>query len=716
MKNLSTPSGFLVSSYNKPPRPSGTPPLKRRGIFSLPLSPFSLLLFCFSALLLFPGCNYKKNNTLDAKINAIVAPDSLFVPTGDAELDSLLQLVAVAERDTNLVSLYLDIGEMYRNYDFEKAKEYYLKMKELTDSLDWNKGRYWYALYFTEIIGREGLVDSAMIIFQQALEMAKKEKNERMIAILNSNIGVVYSDKEWYETALRYYFEALEYFDKNNDESIRGQIYELISNVYRSIYAIDKAIEYGEKALELRGDNPQTMYYLAKAYWTGRQPQKSKDLFEEALELCKQQNDLYHMGNIYFELGIQAFSDFDLEKAENYFLQSLEIYKVFGNLEYDADCLIELGNLEVYKGNYSKAEKYLKEALQYIEENDDAVELKKICYRRLSELTLAQRRYKENYKYLEELYRVEDEVAARKNASAAREHEAKYETEKKQLEIEKQQQVIKRHNMQRWFFVSGIAVLAVFLVLLWVLYRLRNRQKQTLAEMNTTKDKFFTIISHDLKNPAVAQREALQMLLENAKQWDAEKLEHYYHGLMKSADGLVDLLYNLLNWAQLQTGRMPFKPVLYDIAADMRENTLSHLKGMAEHKGIELVTKLPDSALVTGDINMLKTVVRNLIDNAIKFTPKGGTVTLEIAHCTGVARNAPTTRISISDTGTGMTEEQICTLSGRDVARNVSTRGTANETGTGLGLTVCKELLEKHGSKLQIESEAGKGSTFWFEI
>jgi signal transduction histidine kinase len=180
---------------------------------------------------------------------------------------------------------------------------------------------------------------------------------------------------------------------------------------------------------------------------------------------------------------------------------------------------------------------------------------------------------------------------------------------------------------------------------------------------------------------------------------------------------------------------MPYKPVLYDIAADMRENVTTLCKSMAENKGIELITDLPDAALVTGDINMLQTVVRNLLDNAIKFTSKGGTVTLEIEDRKSVraqdrksllpqtANRSPHTahRISISDTGTGMSEEQISHLlhkgnDGTGRKSSTPTRGTANETGTGLGLVVCKELLEKHNTTLHIESEEGKGSTFWFEI
>jgi signal transduction histidine kinase len=325
--------------------------------------------------------------------------------------------------------------------------------------------------------------------------------------------------------------------------------------------------------------------------------------------------------------------------------------------------------------------------------------------------------------------------------------EAKYESAKKELEIERQQTIIEKQKMQHGLFVGCVVFCFIFIVLLWSMLRLRTRRNRVLSEMNATKDKFFSIISHDLKNPALAQRDALEMLLENAELWSAETLQKYYHGLLKSANSQVDLLYNLLNWAQVQTGRMPFHPVQFDLIAELRRTNLPLLHDMANRKGIAFITEIPDAALIIGDINMLTTVVRNLLTNALKFTNTGGTVTLTISPCTDAINRVSTGtinrvssthhtphtahrklqtayHISISDTGCGMTAEQVQNLlcdggaarHGRDAARHVSTRGTAGEQGSGLGLIVCKELLEKHGSTLRIESKLNEGSRFTFDI
>jgi signal transduction histidine kinase len=307
---------------------------------------------------------------------------------------------------------------------------------------------------------------------------------------------------------------------------------------------------------------------------------------------------------------------------------------------------------------------------------------------------------------------------------------AKYETEKKQSEIERQQSVIARQNTQRSLFVGGIAVCIIILSLLWYLLRLRIRRNtalaernDALAEMNATKDKFFNLVSHDLKNPAISQRDALQTLISNAHLWDVNRLTNYYHELLKSAEGEVELIYNLLGWAQLQTGRITYTPSTFNLAHRLRSD-ISLIRNMAEKKDVTLAVTIPEDADVTGDGNMISTVVRNLLSNAVKFTSSGGQVTLDVSTCCrDVARSRDVARhvstgyiITITDTGIGMNNEQLEMLRTPSLQNAHSRKGTAGEQGSGLGLIVCHELLEKHGSKLYIDSEEGKGSRFHFEL
>jgi len=207
-------------------------------------------------------------------------------------------------------------------------------------------------------------------------------------------------------------------------------------------------------------------------------------------------------------------------------------------------------------------------------------------------------------------------------------------------------------------------------------------------------------------------RDAIKLLSDKGLSWDKPSLEEYYNALLHSADGQVELLYNLLRWAQVQTGRMIFRPMYFDLIPRVKSE-LRLVRVLAERKGVVVVDELPDNALVTADADMLTTIIRNLLTNAVKFTPQGGTVRLTVTAFSDGGLEGHI-RVKVEDTGVGMTPEQLENLFRID--SNQSRTGTAGEQGTGLGLTVCRDMLMKHNSTLHVESEAGKGSVFGFEI
>jgi signal transduction histidine kinase len=222
-----------------------------------------------------------------------------------------------------------------------------------------------------------------------------------------------------------------------------------------------------------------------------------------------------------------------------------------------------------------------------------------------------------------------------------------------------------------------------------------------------TKDKFFTIISHDLKNPVMAQRNALQSLINNAEILDKDTLIGYYTELLKSVDGQVELLYNLLGWAQLETGRMSVHPDVFDLKLAINAE-MKLLQLPLASKNITLSCSFPENTLAFADKTMIGTVVRNLLSNAIKFTHVDGEIEL------AVTEQKDTFVVSIKDSGIGMTSETRNKLFHIDSQYSAS--GTEGESGSGLGLVVCKELVEKNGGTLTVESEEGKGTTFRFTV
>lgn len=228
-----------------------------------------------------------------------------------------------------------------------------------------------------------------------------------------------------------------------------------------------------------------------------------------------------------------------------------------------------------------------------------------------------------------------------------------------------------------------------------------------LAALNANKDKFFSIIAHDLKSPFTALIGFTEMMIDDFDTFSKEELKEYIQTLLKSSKSTLNLLQNLLNWSRLQTGKMEFTPEKFDLF-NIAHQVKELLENNAQTKGIKLINRINKNSYVVADKNMISTVIRNLISNAIKFTNHDGKVTISAQE------KEDKLQVTISDTGIGMEEGDIKKLFRIDVHH--TTRGTKNETGTGLGLILCSELVEKSGGKIWCSSKINKGTKFSFTL
>jgi signal transduction histidine kinase len=228
-----------------------------------------------------------------------------------------------------------------------------------------------------------------------------------------------------------------------------------------------------------------------------------------------------------------------------------------------------------------------------------------------------------------------------------------------------------------------------------------------LKELNATKDKFFSIIAHDLKSPFNSILGFSNLLESQIMEKDYQKVEEYARIIQTSSVRAMDLLMNLLEWSRSQTGRMVFKPEILMILPLINQAT-ELLKASAQEKSITISAQLPENITVFADQAMIGTILRNLISNAIKFTYNSGKINIS------AEQTEEELMVSVRDNGVGIKPEDIEKLFRID--ENRSTLGTQNEKGTGLGLILCKEFIEKHGGKIWVESTVGKGSNFYFTI
>jgi len=533
------------------------------------LRPFTFKVFLLSAfalLFLAPGCNSNGNNRDKQPLaqNATtvnIAPDSLKL-TSNVKLDSLLRLAATAKQDTNLAKLYSDIGDVYSVNDLEKAKEYYIRLKNLSEKLNWNEGFYLYAAGFSIVLAEQGLTDSAIVISSQALDLAKKENNEKWINFTKIHMGEFYNIIRWNETALQYYMEVLPSYEKNDDKKKLGDLYYKIGSVYQLMNNMKKAIYYGEKAVTYTDNEPNSLLNLGQIYSCAQQYEKSKSIYKKVLDIFKQQNNVYGMGWVYWNWGADAMMTYDLYNAEIYLNKAVEISRKIDIPDLYLAALIPLGKLEEIKSNFAKSEEYISKALPLTieQKNNDG---EKVCYMILAELSAIKHKFRENLQYWEKIESVDMAKSNETSLRSAAEMEAKYETEKKELKIsalEKEKQLV------IWLSIAGGAVSLLALAAFILLWRW-TVQKRRLAE---TRIKQFE---------QEKQLIATQAVLEGETRERARLARDLHDGLGSMLTGVKMNLLELKKGATLDFAEVE----RFDNAVGMLDESISEMRRVAHH-------------------------------------------------------------------------------------------------------------------------------------
>ncbi|MBF0120857.1 MAG: hybrid sensor histidine kinase/response regulator [Desulfobacterales bacterium] len=233
-----------------------------------------------------------------------------------------------------------------------------------------------------------------------------------------------------------------------------------------------------------------------------------------------------------------------------------------------------------------------------------------------------------------------------------------------------------------------------------------TQKNAELEELNATKDKFFSIIAHDLRNP-VANFVSLVRLLENEEIMKKDKMQIFIKTLKLSVHGLYDLLENLLTWSMSQRGMIKYDPSPIELSEIVALN-IYQLNSNAQKKEITLINSIQNDIIAYADKDMINIVVRNLLSNAVKFTNTGGTIEIK------AEAEREKIKVIVSDTGIGMSSKTVDKLF--HIGNKIRKEGTSGEQGTGLGLIICKEFVEKNGGTIWVESHINKGTKFFFTL
>ncbi len=643
-----------------------------------------------------------------------------------AEIDSLHVLLAQAKSDTSKARILLDLANWSFRIDIKSGIDFAEKSLALSKKEKFPFGLMNATSSLQRFYLLTGKYDDSENYAKQALDYALEFNDSTRIASAYSNLGNVASRQGNQEKAFKFGLQGLEIHEQLGDENGQAKILSNLGNYLWYAGQGKEALPYFERSLALKkkiGDvrrQASTLNSLGNLYDELGEPEKALEALNQAIEINKEVGNSFGLSINYTTAGIIYDGQKDYLKAQEFHEKALQISREIDDLEGEAINSENLGNNLAKQKKYRQAIVYLKDALRIAKAqnytNQQVSILKTLgeTYQKVGDLQNA-------FPIISEYASLQDSLNKEKNQQTLAEMKTKYEAEQKnqQIELLTKSNEIQELNIQKqrvWSYslLAILGLVAILAFVLWKQYQLKLRTSQLLASknkeletLNATKDKLFAIIAHDLKNPLSAFRTITSSLSENLMEISKEEIEYFLKSLESSANQLYGLLQNLLSWSISQINQLPYQPENLKIPQVVEAN-FALLSANANEKNISLSHELSETDSVFANPSMLRTILRNFISNAIKFTPQNGEIKV-FAHS-----NQENTRIEVADNGIGIAKSDLKKLF--RIEEDITKIGNSPEKGTGLGLVLCQELAQKMNGSVGATSELGKGSIFYVEI
>jgi len=680
----------------------------------------------------------------NAKTEILLGLSSLFINSDpekcNAYCDTILNLKD-KPHDTVLYKVFSNSGTAYTRLDkYYKAIEKHKRAMEIAENLGREDliSREYYSIGINYI--SLGDLDEAEEYLNHAIEIDRKSQKRKQEAFCLSALGHVFKSRGDYDKAIECYMDALAINEELGSNSSIAHILNKIGSVYIRIRYYETAQEYYEKALEIRKelgnkrDIAGSLNNVGMIYQNLGEFDKAMNFYQQALEINREIGnkrwESYNLGN----MGETFFAQDKYQHALDYFNQSLEIKEGIGDKMGVVKSLIKKGKVYIKLKKTDEAMAILKKGLTEAREIGLMSEIKNI-YLLISDLYSMDGNNDSALVYYRQFSDVKDSILGQDKIKNINRMQTKYITDSKEKVIEglnkekalQESELKIARNIRTFFIITSILILLLAAVL-FNRYRIKNRANKLLSEKNqqisdqnkeleklseqqkkliATKDKFFSIIAHDLKNPFNAILGLSDILIQDFENLENEDKKEFIEKISNSSAEIYKLLENLLEWARSQSGGLDFKPEITQLDQILSE-TISAIQTQADGKKVKIRIEKNRNEKVYADQNMLRTVFRNLISNGIKFSKTGDEIL--ISSVSGDMQVV----VTVSDSGIGISNENLQRLFRID--QKFRSIGTANEKGTGLGLILCREFIEKNGGKIWVESEPGKGSKFIFTL
>ncbi len=600
-------------------------------------------------------------------------------------IDNLLVALDTTDNDLKRMILSREIGKYYRDHsDFKNAIHYHndeLQIAtKLKDTIELIRG---YNNLGTDF-RRVGAFKEAMGYHHRALEISEIFSDSTSYDALKNRtvsyngIGNISLTLGYYGDAKRLFASALE-IEKRLESNIGQAInYANIGSVYERQNIHDTAMYYYNKSME----------------------QNRLATSDIGMSLCYS-----YFGNIYEKEN-------QLDSATNNYEQSFLYAKKLKDPWHQLVAYINMGRVSLKQKKSAEAYKYINSASD-IADKINATESKIDIYKLLYEYHKQMGNMSKALDYYEQSLDMRNKIIGNQNQDLFLETRVGFEQRRSKLREVKLIED-KRRQEQTTFYITLIGViviLSMLIIISFILYLKQIQQKRSdeLEESNKLKNKFFSIISHDLKAPTIAQKMAIDAMSKKVAEFANEDIKVGCHALQESANEQVALIETITNWARVQTDSAKYSPLHFDIIP-LIDKAVKLYSLAASNKSINIRHEsLPKFCIVYADQQMIGIVLQNLINNAIKFTRVSEDIKISCV------KEGELVTISVCDNGIGMTEEQIQNFYSKNLSVEVRS-GTRGEKGTGLGLVLCRDLLAKNNSSLAIKSIKDEGTIVSFSL
>lgn len=634
-----------------------------------------------------------------------------------------LKLTPTVEKDTSYINLLLEVAFNERYYNNDSLLLLSERALKLSRKLNYMKGESLSLGYIANYYADIGQTKKAISIYEESIFIIKTINNPGAYVDCLIGLGNIYNAKGNYAKSVNHYLTAIKISSENN---LKKRLLSCNANMgllYYSLKDYEYSLVYFKKAYTLSKEvkdtylNPAIMSYISSIYAELEDYELAMSYINKSINALKKETKYQWLAHSYKIKGTIYFKQKKYNWALNSLEESKQLHKKIDDDLEKTELYIVLSDVYFELEKYKNSKKYASAAYELANKLGLA-NVKQESSFMLYKIYKEEKKHETALKYFEIHNENIDSRDDNEKVLGVAKAQMEYEQQENKLILENKKTLEKKQNyIYAAFSITLISFMIIFLVLKSrklqekLNQKLRNqkialiKREAELKETNETKNMLFSIIGHDLRGPIGALEGVLGLYKKGNV--DDKGFLNLVPKLHEDVSHVSFTLNNLLSWSLTQMNGVNSKPAKIQLNSVVKENTNLLSEG-AKIKSIKIINNLKKDIKVWCDKNQLDIIFRNLLSNALKFTPKDGFITISSQE------EEKNWIIAIKDTGVGMdkyTQEKIFKK-----GPNTTTYGTNNEKGTGLGLSLCKEMIEKNNGSMWLESTVNKGSTFYFRL